>query len=65
LTWPERELAVALRCEECGCLSEEARDSKAHLLEDDEEPDAETYVVAYCPLCALLEFHRAPRSRYT
>src|SRR4029450_4809204 len=21
LTWPERELAVALRCEECGCLS--------------------------------------------
>ena len=44
---------------------EEARGWIAHIVEDDEEPDADSYVVTYCPLCALLEFHRAPRSRYT
>jgi hypothetical protein len=42
-------VAAALRCEECGCLSEEARDWIAHIVEDDEEPDADAYVVTYCP----------------
>ena len=65
MAWPEREAVAALRCEECGCLSEEARDWIAKIVEDDEDPDADTYVVTYCPLCALLEFRRAPRSRYT
>jgi hypothetical protein len=46
-------------------VSEDARDWIAHIVEDDEQPDLGTYVVAYCPLCALLEFRRAPRSRYT
>jgi hypothetical protein len=54
-----------MRCDECGCVSEDACDWIAHIVEEDEGPDAETYVVTYCPLCALLEFHRAPRSRYT
>jgi hypothetical protein len=54
-----------MRCEECGCVSEDARDWIAHIVYEDDDPDAETYVVSYCPLCALLEFRRAPRSRYT
>lgn len=29
----------------------------AHIVDDDEEPDVAPYVVAHCPLCALLEFH--------
>jgi hypothetical protein len=52
-------------CEECGCVSEDARDWIAHLVEDEEEPDAEPYVVAYCPTCAERELGRQARSRYT
>jgi hypothetical protein len=57
-------VAAALRCEECGCISADARDWIAHIVDDDEET-YETCVVALCPVCALLEFHRAPRSGYT
>jgi hypothetical protein len=54
-----------LHCEECRCVSEDACDWIAHLVDDEEDPGAETYVVAYSPACAEREFHREPRSRYT
>jgi MoxR-like ATPase len=38
-----------VRCEECRCISEDARDWIAKLIEDDEEPDSESFVVLYCP----------------
>jgi hypothetical protein len=38
-----------LRCEECGCVTEGARGWIAQLIMDDEEePDVEPCVVAYC-----------------
>jgi hypothetical protein len=63
--WPERKLASSVRCEECRCISEDARDWIAKLIDDDEEPDYESFVVLYCPDCAEWEFERQPRSRYT
>jgi hypothetical protein len=54
-----------LRCEECQGISEDAREWIAHLVDDEEEPGADTYIVAYCPTCAEREVHRQPRSRYT
>jgi hypothetical protein len=56
---------MVLHCEECQCVSEDARDWIAHLAEDEEEPEIEPYVVLYCPACAEREFQRQPRSRYT
>jgi hypothetical protein len=47
---------------ECCCISEDARDWIAKLIEDDEEQDAESSVVLYCPACAEWEFERQPRS---
>ena len=51
-----------MRCVECCCISEDARDWIAKLIEDDEEQDAESSVVLYCPACAEWEFERQPRS---
>jgi hypothetical protein len=54
-----------VRCEERRCISEDARDWIAKLIDDDEEPGYESFVVLYCPDCAEREFQRQPRSRYT
>jgi hypothetical protein len=51
------------RCEECGCVTEDARDWIALLAE--EEPGGDSCVVVYCPVCAEREFDRAPRLTYT
>jgi hypothetical protein len=59
--WPEREVALLVRCQECHCLSETAVDWIARIVEDDEEPEMEHYVVLYCPRCAEREFDRRPR----
>jgi hypothetical protein len=61
--WPERKLASLVRCVECRCISEDARDWIAKLIDDDEE--SESSVVLYCPDCAEWEFERQPRSPYT
>ena len=45
--WPERKLAALVRCQECHCISEDARDRIAKLIDDDEEPDYESFVVLY------------------
>jgi hypothetical protein len=58
-------VASLVRCEECRCISEDARDWIAKLIDDDEEPEYESFVVLYCPACAKREFQRQPRSRYT
>jgi hypothetical protein len=50
---------------ECRCISEDARDWIAKLIEDDEAPDSESSVVLYCPACAEWEFEWQPRSPYT
>jgi hypothetical protein len=53
-----------LRCEECGVVSEEARDWIALLVEDDEEePDVPASVAMYCPVCADREFGKQRRFR--
>jgi hypothetical protein len=41
-----------VHCEERRCISEDARDWIAKLIDDDEEPDYESFVVLYCPDCA-------------
>jgi hypothetical protein len=56
-------MASLVRCVECRCISEDARDWIAKLIDDDEEP--ESSVVLYCPDCAEWEFERQPRSKYT
>jgi hypothetical protein len=48
---------------ECRCISEDARDWIAKLIDDDEE--SEGSVALYCPDCAEWEFERQPRSLYT
>jgi hypothetical protein len=63
--WPKRELASLVRCEECRCISEDARDWIPKVIDDDEEPDYESFVVLYCPDWAEREFQWQPRSRYT
>ena len=53
-----------LRCEECGCVTEDARGWIAQLIMgDEEEPDLEPCVVAYCPACAEREFSFRTRRR--
>jgi hypothetical protein len=54
-----------VRCEQCGCTSEDARDWIAKLIDDEDEPEYESFVVLYCPACAEREFERQPRSPYT
>lgn len=61
IRWPVRKPASLVRCEECHCISEDARDWIAKLIDDDEE--AESSVVLYCPACEEWEFERQPRSR--
>jgi hypothetical protein len=64
LTSPERKMAAGLRCEECGCVSENARDWIAHIVYEDDD-QALRPTSSPTALSALLEFHRALRSRYT
>jgi hypothetical protein len=49
-----------LRCQECQCVTEDARDWIALLVDDEEESEAS--VVAYCPVCPARELFR-PRKR--
>jgi hypothetical protein len=58
-------VASLVRCEECRCISEDARDWIAKLIDDEQEPGSESFVVLYCPDCAEWEFERQARSRYT
>src|SRR5215203_2896752 len=53
--------AVVLRCEECECVSEDALGWIALVIDDEEEPDQDAYVVAYCPECTTREFPRISR----
>jgi hypothetical protein len=50
-------------CVECRCISKDARDWIAKLIDDDET--SESSVVLYCPECAVWEFERQPRRPYT
>lgn len=59
-------MSTMLCCEECRCVSDDARDWIAKVVEgDDEEPIAAPYVITYCPTCAEREFGRTPRNEYT
>jgi hypothetical protein len=50
-----------LRCEECGCFTEDAWDWIARIVYDEKALGPQSYVVSYCPACAELEFDRVPR----
>ena len=47
---------LVVRCEECPSRSETAQGWIALIIDDEEEPDVDPYVVAYCPNCAQREF---------
>jgi ribosomal protein L44E len=47
---------MKLRCEECGCATELARGWRAQIVEDEDDPEMDAYVVCYCPSCAQREF---------
>jgi hypothetical protein len=47
---------MLLRCEECDAVCEYAEGWIAHLIDDDEEPKQDSFVVHYCPACAAREF---------
>ena len=49
---------MKLRCEECGCTTELARGWRAMIVDDEEDPEMDAYVVCYCPSCAQREFGR-------
>jgi hypothetical protein len=49
-------VASLVRCVECRCIGEDARDWIAKLIDDGEEPGYESFVVLYCPACAEREF---------
>ena len=42
---------MKLRCEECGCATELARGWRAQIVEDEDDPEMDAYVVCYCPSC--------------
>jgi hypothetical protein len=44
-----------LRCEECGCFTEDAWDWIARIVYDEKALGPQSYVVSYCPACAELE----------
>ena len=46
---------MKLRCEECGCATELARGWRAQIVEDEDDPEMDPYVVCYCPSCAQRE----------
>jgi len=45
-----------LECQECGCVTEDAKGWVSLIVDDSDEFDFEEYVVSYCPLCADREF---------
>ena len=47
---------MKLRCEECSRTTEFARGWRAKIVEDEEDPEMDAYVVCYCPACAQSEF---------
>jgi Zn finger protein HypA/HybF involved in hydrogenase expression len=60
---PSAMTSVVLRCEECECVSEDALGWIALVVNDEEEPDQDAYVVAYCPKCTAREFPQISRLR--
>jgi hypothetical protein len=60
---PSAVSSVVLRCEECEGVSEDALGWIALLINDEEEPDEDAYVVTYCPECAAREFPHISKLR--
>jgi hypothetical protein len=57
LAVPDARIYRPVQCEECWCLSEGAEGWIAKVVEaDEDDPDAEPYVVTYCPECTEREF---------
>jgi RNase P subunit RPR2 len=55
---------MKLRCEECRCTTELARGWRAQIVDDEEDPEMDPYVVCYCPSCGQREFGQSqPRHR--
>jgi hypothetical protein len=55
---------MKLRCEECGGTTDLARGWRAQIVDDEEDPEMDAYVVCYCPSCAQREFGQSkPRHR--
>ena len=55
---------MELRCEECGDTKELARGWRAMIVDDEEDPEMDAYVVYYCGSCAQREFGQSkPRHR--
>jgi hypothetical protein len=53
-----------MRCEECGCTTELARGWRAQIVDEEDDPEMDAYVVCYCPSCAQREFGQSePRHR--
>ena len=53
-----------LRCEQCGCTTKPARGWRAKIIDDEEDPEVDPYVVCFCPTCAQREFGQSkPRHR--
>jgi hypothetical protein len=50
---------MKLRCEECCCTTEPARGWRAMIVDDEDDPEMDAYVVCYCPSCAQREFGRS------
>ena len=48
--------SAVLKCEECQRSSEAGLGWIALIVNDEQDPDWETYVVTYCPACAAREF---------
>ena len=48
-------LVAVLKCEECQCSSETGFGWIALIVDDEDDPEWEPYVVAYCPACAARE----------
>jgi hypothetical protein len=53
---PDTRVYRPLQCEECWRLSEDAAGWIAKVVDPDDDPDVESYVVTYCPDCAEHEF---------
>jgi hypothetical protein len=52
-----------LKCEECGCNSESAKDWRGYIAEDPEDGEGPV-VVTYCPPCAAREQQAPPAVDY-
>ena len=55
---------MKLRCEECGGTTELAQGWRAKIVEDEEDPEMDAYVVCYCPSCAQREFGESEPRRH-